>query len=168
MVRCVYFILGVLMCSFSYATSLVFYIDCPVRNDADEEEDDDECEVDSRQAVPGGRLQHLAQLCLPPAVLPDPPGILLGGPLALAPIHEDRCDTVLFVLLLEQAQGCLQDDLHEGDDEVEDEPDVDELHVGRPGQRVGDTDEEGCQHQKRGDIHSCYGFKVAFLKIGGV
>ena len=93
------------------------------------------------------------------------PGILLGGPLALAPIHEDRGDTVLFVLLLEQAQGCLQDDLHEGDDEVEDEPDVDELHVGRPGQRVGDTDEEGCQHQKRGDIHSCYGFKVAFLKI---
>ena len=44
-------------------------------------------------------------------------------------------------------------------------PDVDELHVGRPWQRVGDADEEGRQHQKRGDIHGCNGFKVGFLYI---
>ena len=47
-------------------------------------------------------------------------------------------------------------------------PDVDELHIGRPWERVGDADEEGRQHQKRGDIHGCYGLKVGFLKIGGV
>ena len=111
--------------------------------------------------------QKLCQICIQNSkcIFNCAPGILLGGPLALAPIHEDRGDTVLFVLLLEQAQGCLQDDLHKGDDEVEDEPDVDELHVGRPWQRVGDADEEGRQHQKRGDIHGCNGFKVGFLYI---
>ena len=60
---------------FSYLTSLILNIDCPVRNDADEEEYDDECEVPSRQTVPGGRLQHLAQLRLPPAVLPGAAGV---------------------------------------------------------------------------------------------
>ena len=60
---------------FSYLTSLILNIACPVRNDANEEEDDDEGKVHSRQAVSGGRLQHLAQLRLPPAVLPGAPGV---------------------------------------------------------------------------------------------
>ena len=67
--------MSVLVKLFSYLTSLILKIDCPVRNDADEEEDDDEGKVHPRQAVPGGRLQHLAQLRLPPAVLPGAPAM---------------------------------------------------------------------------------------------
>ena len=59
----------------------------------------------------------------------------------------------------------MQYDLHEGDDEVEDEVNVDEFHVGCPRERVRDAYEECRQHQQCGDIHSCYGLKVMFLNI---
>ena len=59
----------------------------------------------------------------------------------------------------------MQYDLYEWDDEVEDEVNVDEFHVGCPRERVRDAYEECRQHQQCGDIHSSYGLKVVFLNI---
>ena len=41
----------------------------------------------------------------------------------------------------------LEDDLEEGDHQVEDEPDVHHLDVGGPREGVGDADEERREHE---------------------
>ena len=57
----------------------------------------------------------------------------------------------------------MQEDINEGYKEVEDEPDVDELNVGCPWQRVRHADEEGNQDKQGGEVNRHYSFKVRRL-----
>jgi hypothetical protein len=57
----------------------------------------------------------------------------------------------------------VKEDLCEGDEQVEDEPDVNQLDIGRLREGVGHTDEEGHKHEKGRQIDSHNGFKVLSL-----
>ena len=49
------------------------------------------------------------------------------------------------------------------------EPDVDHFDIGGGGQRLGHTDEEGGQHQQRGQVHCNLSLKEEwFEEVGGV
>ena len=51
----------------------------------------------------------------------------------------------------------------------EDEPDVDHLDIGGGGQRLGHADEEGGQHQQRGQVHRHHRLEEEGLEeVGGV
>ena len=52
---------------------------------------------------------------------------------------------------------CVDDDEDEGDDEVEDQPDVHHLDVGRLGKTPWDADEESSKDKQGGEIdrHNC-------------
>ena len=49
----------------------------------------------------------------------------------------------------------------------EDEPDINHLDIGGGGKRFGHADEEGGQHQQRGQVHRHHCFKVEGLEEGG-
>ena len=50
--------------------------------------------------------------------------------------------------------GCSEDDFEEGDNQAEDQPDVDELHVRGGGQLLYLAGEDGGHHQHDGQVHS--------------
>ena len=50
-----------------------------------------------------------------------------------------------------------------------DEPDVDHLDIGGGGQRLGHADEEGGQHQQRGQVHRHHRLKEEwFEEVGSI
>ena len=62
---------------------------------------------------------------------------------------------------------CSQDDLKEGDNQAEDQPDVDHLHVRGGGQLLYLAGEDGGHHQHNGQVDSDYISKEVFVKEGG-
>ena len=53
----------------------------------------------------------------------------------------------------------------EGHQKVEDQPDVDHLHIGSGGQVVADADEHCCQDQHGGEVYCYYCFKEKVLQF---
>ena len=56
-------------------------------------------------------------------------------------------------------------DVVEGLDQVEEQPDVDHLDVSRLGKIVADIDEHGCEDQHCGDIDRYNRFKEKLLEV---
>ncbi len=59
----------------------------------------------------------------------------------------------------------VKEDLQEGHEQIEDEPDVYHLHVRRGGEAVEDADEEGGQDEKGGQVHSNNGFEKEGFEV---
>ena len=55
----------------------------------------------------------------------------------------------------------MQENYDERKKEIEEEPDINHLHVGGGGEVVAHADEHGRQHQHAGEIHSNYSLKWA-------
>ena len=61
----------------------------------------------------------------------------------------------------------LHDDVNEGFEEVEDQPDVDHLDVGRRGQALRHADEQGRDHEEHGDVGGDKSFEEELLEVVG-
>ena len=72
-----------------------------------------------------------------------------------------------FIVHLETVHVRRHQDVVEGLDQVEEQPDVDHLDVSRLGQIVADIDEHGCEDQHRGDIDRYNRLKEELLEIVG-
>ena len=72
-----------------------------------------------------------------------------------------------FIVHLETVHVRRHQDVVEGLDQVEEQPDVDHLDVSRLWQIVADIDEHGCEDQHRGDIDRYNRLKEELLEIVG-
>ena len=72
-----------------------------------------------------------------------------------------------FVVYLETVHVRRHQDVVEGLDQVEEQPDVDHLDVGGLGKVVADTDEHCSENQHHRDIQRYHGFKEELLEIVG-
>ena len=61
----------------------------------------------------------------------------------------------------------LHDDINEGFEQVEDQPDVDHLDVGRRGQALRHADEQGRDHEEHGDVGGDKSFEEELLEVVG-
>ena len=61
----------------------------------------------------------------------------------------------------------LDDNVDEGFEQVEDEPDVDHLDVGRRGQALTHADEQGCNHEQHGDVGRDEPLEEELLEVVG-
>ena len=72
-----------------------------------------------------------------------------------------------FIVHLETVHVGRHQDVVEGLDQVEEQPDVDHLDVSRLRQIVADIDEHGCEDQHRSDIDRYNRLKEELLEIVG-
>ena len=72
-----------------------------------------------------------------------------------------------FLVHLEAVHVGRHQDVVEGLDQVEEQPDVDHLDVGGFGQVVADIDEHCCENQHRRHIQRYHSFKEELLEIIG-
>ena len=74
---------------------------------------------------------------------------------------------LLIVSLPQWLNICLHDDVNERFEEVEDQPDVDHLDVGRGGQALGHADEQGGDDEEDGHVGRDEAFEEELLEVVG-
>ena len=82
--------------------------------------------------------------------------------------HTDCLAMMVYFPLLSISQCfnvCLHDDVNEWLEEVEEEPDVDHLDIGRLGEIVADVDKHGCQYEHDRHIQGDHSLKFKCLRI---